>query len=144
VRALIDTNVILDVAFERQPYLRLSEQILVCVEQGALEGYVSASTFTDLYYLIRKARGKEWAIDFLVRLLAFCQIATVDQRVISNALTASFKDFEDAVQHETAITNQLDTIVTRNPQDFPHNNSLQILTPELLIQQLSPANDQSS
>lgn len=143
LRILIDTNVILDVALERQPYLMLSEHILVYVEQGILEGYASASTFTDLYHLIRKARGRKWTIDFLVRLLTFCPIATVDQSVISNALKASFKDFEDAVQHATAIANQLDAIVTRNPQDFPED-SLQILTPETLVQQLSSANDQLS
>lgn len=143
VRILIDTNVILDVALERQPYLILSEQILVYVEQGILDGYVSASTFTDLYYLLRKARGRKWAIAFLVQLLTFCQVAAVDQRVISYALTSNFKDFEDAVQYETAIANQLDAIVTRDPQDFS-SHGLRIFTPELLIQKLSQLNDQSS
>lgn len=59
MRILIDTNVVLDVALERQPYLRMSEQVLLFVEQGKLEGYTSASTFTDLYYLIRRARGRD-------------------------------------------------------------------------------------
>lgn len=142
VRILLDTNVILDVALERQPFLAVSEQVLVHAEKGTLEGYISASTFTDLYYLIRKARGREWTLDFLPRLLTFCQIATVDQAVISNALAANFKDFEDAVQYETARVNQLDAIATRNPEDFPAGG-LQIFTPERLIQQLSQSNDQS-
>jgi len=142
VRILIDTNVVLDVALERQPYLRTSEQVLLAVEQGKLEGYTSASTFTDLYYLIRRARGRDWALSFLIRLLTFCQIAPVDQNVISNALEANFSDLEDAVQYETAIAHQLEAIVTRNPQDFPEN-ALQILTPEALIQQLSQVTDQS-
>lgn len=136
MRILIDANVILDVALERQPYLMLSEQALVYAEQGILKGYISASTFTDLYYVIRKARGREWALDFLVRLLTFCQIATVNQSVISSALTANFRDFEDAVQYITATANQLEAIVTRNPQDFP-GEELQIFTPETLIQLLS-------
>lgn len=97
MRILIDINVVLDVALERQPYLVLSEQVLLFVEQGTLEGFVSASTFTDLYYLIRRARGRDWAIHFLTQLLTFCHTATVDQSVIANALSANFGDLEDAV-----------------------------------------------
>lgn len=143
VKILIDTNVVLDVALERQPHLVLSEQVLLHVEQGTLEGYISASTFTDLYYLICRARGRDWALNFLTRLLTFCHIATVDQTIITNALAANFGDLEDGVQHETAIANQLAAIVTRNTQDFP-SDVLQILTPAALLQQLSQSIDQSS
>ncbi len=108
-----------------------------------MEGCISASTFTDLYYLIRKAKGRDWALNFLTQLLTFCHIATVDQSVIVNALSDNFGDLEDAVQYETAIANQLEVIVTRNPQDFV-TDALQILTPEGLIQQLSQLDDQSS
>ena len=136
MRILVDTNVVLDVALERRPFLRNSEQVLAYVEQGTVEGYISASTFTDLYYVIRKARGKEWALGFLSQLLTFFQIATVDQGVIVHALQSRFEDLEDSVQYETAIANQLQSIVTRNPEDFP-NHRLEIFTPESLIQQLS-------
>jgi predicted nucleic acid-binding protein len=50
MKVLIDTNVVLDVALVREPYLDFSEQVLVYAEQGKLQAYVSASTFTDLYY----------------------------------------------------------------------------------------------
>ena len=143
VRILVDTNVVLDVALERQPYLSISEQVLLHVEQGTLEGFISASTFTDLYYLIRKARGRDWTLVFVTQLLTFCHIATVDQRVISKAIAANFRDLEDAVQYETAIANQLEAIVTRNPQDFA-GDGLQIFTPESLMRQLSQGTDRSS
>lgn len=143
MKILIDTNIVLDVALERQPYLILSEQVLLNVEQGKLEGYISASTFTDLYSIIRKERGRTWALEFLTRLLTFCNVATVDQVVISSALVVNFKDFEDAVQYETAIANQLEAIATRNSQDFPQD-TLHILTPEALLQGLSPSDSQSS
>ena len=136
VKTLIDTNVVLDVALERQSYLILSEQVLLSVEQGRLEGYISASTFTDLYYIIRKERGRTWALQFLTQLLTFCKIAVVDQHVIANALISPLTDFEDAVQYEAAIATQLDAIVTRNANDFS-SQGLQILTPEALLQRLS-------
>ena len=51
------------------------------------------------------------------------------------ALTANFRDFEDAIQYSTAIINQLEAIITRNPQDYP-NVTIRILTPTQLIQEL--------
>jgi predicted nucleic acid-binding protein len=136
VKVLLDTNIILDYALERQPFWQASEQIFLWLEQEQFEGYVSASTFSDLYYIICKQQGHEWTLTFLNRLVSICHIATVDQTVISMALTANFRDFEDAIQYSAAVINQLDAIVTRNPQDFVRTAS-RIMTPDALIQELS-------
>jgi hypothetical protein len=72
----------------------------------------------------------------LRQLATFCQIATVDQAVISMALATNFRDFEDAIQYSTAVLNHLDAIVTRNPQDFSVVNP-RILTPEQLIAEIT-------
>jgi predicted nucleic acid-binding protein len=136
VKVLLDTNVILDVPLERHPFYSESVQVLSLVYQRQIEGYISASTFSDLYYIIRKDKGRESALDFLRRTATFCQIATVDRAIISMALTTNFRDFEDAIQYATAVINQLDAIVTRNPQDFPVTTP-RILTPNQLIQELT-------
>lgn len=143
MKILIDANIVLDVALERQFYLTLSEQVLLHIEQGKLEGYISASTFTDLYYIIRKERGRTWALEFLTQLLTFCKIAAVDQHVIANASMSPLRDFEDSVQYETAAASQLNAIVTRNPEDFS-SQGLQILTPEALLRELSQSDAQST
>jgi predicted nucleic acid-binding protein len=136
VKVLIDTNIIVDVALDRDPFFTDSEQIVRLVEQQQIEGYISASTFSDLYYIIRKAKGHNWTQQFLQRMAALCEVATVNQAVISMALIANFRDFEDAVQYSTAMVNQLDAIVTRNPDDFPVATP-RIMTPEQLIQELT-------
>jgi predicted nucleic acid-binding protein len=136
VKILIDTNVIVDVALEREPYLVDSEQVLLFVEQDEVEGYISASTFSDLYYIIRRQKSREWTFDFLSRLLTYCEIATVNEAAIRMALTANFRDLEDAIQYATAMVNELEAIVTRNPQDFPVTTP-RIMTPNQLIQELT-------
>ncbi len=136
MKVLLDTNIIVDDALEREPFWETSEQVLLLVEQGQLEGYISASTFSDLYYIIRKARGRVWTLNYLRQLVTFCQVATVDRDAIAMALTANFSDFEDAIQYSTAIVNQLDVIVTRNSQDFPVTIP-RILTPQQLIQEFT-------
>ena len=133
---LLDTNIIVDVALERQPHFEASQQVLLLVEQGQIEGYISASTFGDLYYIIRRSRGREWTTDFIDWLVTYCQIATVNEAVIRMALTSNFRDFEDAIQYSSAVVNQLDAIVTRNPQDFPVTTP-RIMIPNQLIQELT-------
>lgn len=136
MKVLIDTNIIVDVALDRDPFFTDSEQIVRLVEQQQIEGYLSASTFSDLYYIIRKAKGHSWTLQFLQAMAALCQVATVDGAAIAMALTANFRDFEDAIQYSTSVVNQLDVIVTRNPEDFPVTTP-RIMTPNQLIQELT-------
>ncbi|MDZ8139139.1 MAG: PIN domain-containing protein [Nostoc sp. DedQUE04] len=136
MRILLDTNIIVDDALEREPFLEASEQVLVLVEQGQVEGYISASTFSDLYYIIRRARGREWTLTYLRQLVNFCQVAIVDSTTINMALNLNFRDFEDAIQYSSAVLNHLDAIITRNPRDFPVATP-RIITPEELIQELT-------
>ncbi len=136
MKILRDTNIIVDVALDREPFFAESDRILTFVEEAQIQGYISASTFSDLYYIIRRDRGRDWTLDFLRQLATFCQVATVDNSVISMALTCNFKDFEDAIQYTTAVINRIDAIVTRNPRDFPVTTP-RILTPNQLIQELT-------
>ncbi|MBD2104323.1 type II toxin-antitoxin system VapC family toxin [Leptolyngbya sp. FACHB-261] len=140
MRILLDTNIVIDLALQRQPYVEESDQIFSLIEQGLIEGYVSASTLSDLYYIIRKQQGHGWTLKFLKRLTSICSIATVDQAIIAMALNIDFRDFEDAIQYSCAVLNQLDAIVTRNQQDFV-SSTLRILTPATLIEEL--ANEQN-
>lgn len=136
MKLLLDTNIIVDVALEREPFFSHSEQVLAFAEEGRIEAYISASTFGDLYYIIRKDKGRDLALEFLSNIASVCQVATVDQDAISMALTANFRDFEDAIQYSVARVNQLDAIVTRDAADFPVSTP-RILTPTQLIQELT-------
>jgi predicted nucleic acid-binding protein len=136
MKILLDTNIIVDVALERRPFYSESLQLISLVYQRQVEGYISASTFSDIYYIIRKAKGRDLTLEFVRNISTFCQVATVDQSVISMALNANFKDFEDAIQYSTAVINQLDAIITRNQKDFPVTTP-RILTPDQLIQEIT-------
>jgi predicted nucleic acid-binding protein len=136
VKVLLDTNIILDVALERQPFFDDSETIISLVEQGQIEGYICASSFGDLYYIIRKAKGRDLALEFLREIVTLCQIATVDSNAINMALTINFRDFEDAIKYSTAVLSNFDVIVTRNSSDFPVTTP-RIMTPQQLIQELT-------
>ncbi|BAU13501.1 PilT protein domain protein [Leptolyngbya sp. NIES-3755] len=133
LKVLVDTNVLIDIALQRQPFFQDSDRAFALIEQRRAEGFISATTYSDLYYIIRKTQGHDWTLRFLRRLSIICQIATVDQAVISLALSLGFPDFEDAIQYATAIETQLDGILTRDTQGFAQA-SIQIFTPTPFIQ----------
>jgi predicted nucleic acid-binding protein len=131
MKILIDTNIIVDVALERQPFLENSLGVLTLANQKRVEGYISSSAISDIYYIIRKKKGKELTLEFINSILTFCSIATVDDAAIRMALSLDFRDFEDGIQYSVAVINRLEAIVTRNPDDFTRV-SLPILTPDRL------------
>ena len=75
-------------------------------------------------------------MQFLSKIATFCKIATVNEATIRMALTANFRDFEDAIQYGAAVTNGSDGLVTRNPQEFT-GIAVRIVTPSLLIEQVT-------
>ena len=85
---------------------------------------------------MRKPRGKEWTIELISKLANLCQITPVDTAIVHEALAKHHKDFEDDIQYYSAVFSKLDAIVTGNPDDFPID-CLQILTPELLLEEFS-------
>ncbi|MDD1422582.1 PIN domain-containing protein [Dolichospermum sp. ST_sed1] len=47
MKILLDTNIIIDNALEREPFWDASEQVLSLIEQGTIAGYISACNPQD-------------------------------------------------------------------------------------------------
>jgi predicted nucleic acid-binding protein len=118
VKILIDTNVILDIALERKPFNRFAEKIVEASNFEHFHLYISASTVTDIYYVLRKQLGKPNALTFLQDLFVSVDICKVNKKSILQALSSNFSDFEDAVQYYSALDSGIEMIVTRNASDF--------------------------
>ena len=54
MKALIDGNIILDVLQRREPHVEASSKIWKLCETDQVEGFISALTFADLVYVMRK------------------------------------------------------------------------------------------
>ncbi|MGB2924037.1 MAG: PIN domain-containing protein [Limnothrix sp.] len=128
----MDTNIIIDVALEREPFFEDSDRVLALAEQKVFDGYLSAASISDIFYIVRKDKGKYLTFEFLQYIISFCPIAMVDEIVIKNALASNLKDFEDAIQYQTALGAGLDGIVTRNPKDYVEA-SISVFTPSELL-----------
>ena len=135
-KVLIDTNIILDIALQREPFFETADQIFRKIDERAIKGFVTASSVTDIYYVSKKACGQEKTIEFIRELIDILEVLSVTKETIINALDAEFQDFEDAVQFCIADMNRMDVIVTRNKSDF-ELSTIAVYTPEELIKRLS-------
>ena len=124
MRVLFDTNVVLDLLLDREPFSLDAARCFSRVEAGEIEGWLCGSTVTTLHYLIRKSAGARKARESITLLLSLFEIAPVNKIALEGALQLSFKDFEDAVLHEAARLVNADVIVTRNTADFKHSSIL--------------------
>ena len=118
MKVLFDTNVILDVLLDREPFSEEASILLSKVEQSEIIGFACATTITTIHYLATKALGSEAAARHIQSLLSLFVIAPVNRVVLENAFASKFKDFEDAVLHEAALNAGAEYIVTRNISDF--------------------------
>lgn len=132
MRVLLDTNVVLDIALKREPFKENAARILDASDFDRMHVFITASMATDIYYLVRKPKGRETAIEFLADLLNLVDVCQVDRRTLSEALNSDFLDFEDAVQNAAAIESRIDIIVTRNKADY-RTSSLTVLTPDEFV-----------
>jgi len=118
LRLLFDTNVVLDVMLDREPFVAASAEALSRAEAGDLTGCICATTVTTIHYLATRALGAERSLAEVRKLLSLFEIAPVNRSVLETALTLGFADYEDAVLHEAARQVSAQGIVTRNSRHF--------------------------
>jgi predicted nucleic acid-binding protein len=126
---LFDTNVVLDVLLDRQPYAEASAAVWAAVESGISKGMLAAHAVTTIHYLVRKEMGTAKARRTLTAILRVFEVAAVDGAVIHEALQLPFSDFEDAVTAAAAQLAGCECIVTRDPKGF-RGSPVRSLTPE--------------
>jgi predicted nucleic acid-binding protein len=129
VRALIDTNVVLDFLQEREPFVENAARLFERIDAGEIEGFIAATTITNIYYIIRRAAGRGVAQDAITQVLLDLNICAVDLEVLEQALALNFEDFEDAVQYACAVVHSVDVIVTRDASGFV-NAEIPVVLPE--------------
>ena len=118
MRLLIDGNIILDVLQNRQSHVEDSAKVWKLCETGQAEGFVSALTFSNLVYIMRKELTPEKISEVLRSLGLIFRFADLMAADMSKAAELQWDDYEDALQSVTAERIRADYIITRNVKDF--------------------------
>lgn len=140
MRVLFDTNVLIDVLFERHPFVQEAALLFDLTVRGEIGGLLGATSITTLYYLVAKGSTQTMARENIQELLRLFEVAAVNRRVLEAAATSGVDDFEDAVLHEAAHVAGADGIVTRNATDLSEA-TLPVYTPPELLTALGERTD---
>ena len=140
MKILIDTNVIIDALTSREPFKEDAEQIFMLAANRIEDMYITASSATDIYYLVRKyLHSTEQAKSVMSKLYELFYILDVTSSECKEALLSDMNDYEDAVISCCAVHNHIDYIVTRNIKDYERSKVNAIL-PEQLLKMISQDN----
>jgi predicted nucleic acid-binding protein len=133
---MIDTNILLDVLLEREPFFSSSRAVLQLCESKKVYGFLSASSATDIFYITRKAlRSTELAYQALGSILDIVKVLTVTNEDVLSAYMQRAADFEDCLLATCAKSNKCSAIVTRNKKDFLAFD-ITLLSPEELLESI--------
>ncbi|HPO01761.1 MAG TPA: PIN domain-containing protein [Treponemataceae bacterium] len=131
-KVFIDSDIILDVALARDPFFTASRIVLAMAENNLVIGHVSSNCIANIYYILRKTGGDANARKFILNIVKYITVITIDHQNVLEALKSKFSDFEDALQHCSAVENQCEYIITRNVEDYK-NSKIKVVLPEEFI-----------
>ncbi len=124
----VDTDVILDLFIRRDPHHTNALRLFSHLRRAETRCFTSPVVVANVYYLLAKIRSKTYALERVRRLRTLLDVASIDQAAVDAAMASPHKDFEDSLQYQCAIRNDIKTIVTRNTRDFPKDR-LAVLNP---------------
>ncbi len=114
----LDTNVVLDLLGERDPYYEPAAMIVSLADRNVVTVVVSAWTYPTVHYLLTKFERERMVRDKIRKFRAITQTSDLTDSIIEKALGSDFRDFEDALQYHCALQADCDILITRNAKDF--------------------------
>jgi predicted nucleic acid-binding protein len=136
VKALLDTNIIMDALQERQPFDVEAKEILRRGQDGEVDLMFTANAATNIFYLYSKARGIKSARKAIEFLLGTYGVVDVTHSDCINALKIPIDDFEDALVAQCAKKADVDYIVTHDDRFQDGTSPIAAISPTAFLELL--------
>jgi len=131
MRILIDTNIILDLVQDREPYSENALKIINSCIRSENKGYISSHSLVDLFFILRKDKTVEERKALILNLCKFFTIVSEEnQYFVSICNNHDWNDLEDGLQMKCAEAENLDYIITRDRESGFKNSPVKIINPE--------------
>lgn len=135
MKLLIDTNVILDMAFQRDGYDD-SMKLFRKIRENGYSACITASSVTDLFYIIRKeTHDTKQTYVIMENIFKLVTVLSVTEKDIRDVFGRRWKDFEDCVQYTAGKNNGVDCIITKNRKDYT-DTLMPVRTPATWIEEI--------
>lgn len=135
-KLFIDTNVMLDLLGERDPYYESIAKVATLADKGKLKMVVSAISYPTVYYLLSKFESANNVKEKLRKFKIISEVSDLDKITIEKGLASDFRDFEDALQYHCALKSDYDILLTRNARDFKES-SIPVMSADQFLQSIS-------
>jgi predicted nucleic acid-binding protein len=137
MKLVFDTNVIVDVLINREPFFATSKKAMAAAARPGVSGAMTANSMTDIFYLLRKYQpDKSLLKKSLAGLMDYLEVLDTTRDLCRLALQSPMIDFEDALVAESARGWSADFIVTRDPLGFV-DSPVKTITPEELLHRVT-------
>jgi len=132
----LDTNIIIDLLAKRDPFYDEAALLFSLADKKKIKLSVSALTFANTNYILLQTKKSSEAKHILRSLKLIVKVLSLDEKIVELALNdEDFTDYEDALQHYTALENSIDAIITRNLKDFK-NAQIPVMTAAQFLQSI--------
>lgn len=137
MKVLLDTNVILDVLQNREPWVHDGVRIFRAAAANEITAYVTAKQIADIHFFARKLFSGQESVDEKARqvigkLMSLFIIADTTADDCMNALSIGNGDYEDAILIACASREKMDCIITRNTEHFTGSHVPAVLPAEFM------------
>ena len=132
---LLDTDILIDVALDRQPHSAPASNLLDRVEHGAESACIAWHSVSNFHYIVAPSRGGVSTREFIVELTRFVEVAATSTEAVRYAAELPMTDFEDAMQVAAARACGARRIVTRNIRDY-ERSPIRAVSPQEALTEL--------
>ncbi len=131
----IDTNIVIDLLAKREPFYEAAAKLFSLADRGKVKLCVSALTFANTNYVLSKMNNSIISREILTKFKVLVVVVELNDKIVELSLNdRSFSDFEDGLQHYSALENEADIIITRNLKDFK-NSKIPAMTAQSYLTQ---------
>ena len=117
-KVLIDTNIVIDLLAQREPFYKSTSRLFTLASKKQINAYVSSLTLVTTHFVVSRELSETETRKIIRKFKAIINVLDLKESYINTALDSEFRDFEDAIQYQTAVSNNLEAIITRNKRDF--------------------------
>jgi predicted nucleic acid-binding protein len=135
VSLLVDTDVLIDLALDREPFAGPAAALFELLERRPGLAWIAWHTASSFYYLVAPERGPGGARRFLAELTGFIGVAETTTESLRTATGLALRDFEDAMQVAAALACGAERIVTRNLKDY-RSSPVPAVSPKSILAEL--------
>lgn len=135
MKVLLDANILIDLISHRNGFYEdarrvFDEVVEDCMCTKKMSAVVAVHTVSTVFYVLKKCLPPDELRDMLYDIFNTIDVGSANIQSVQNALMRKdFSDFEDALQYECALDQDVDCIVTRNRKDFG-TSSVPVYTPK--------------